>query len=76
MEEPEPRKERDVEEGQTEAPPQDLEGPFTIDAGSIEVQFEVEGRISRQHVEGSVATGQEATIIAGTGSGGIDVLQY
>lgn len=45
-------------------------------SGSIDVQFEVEGRVSRQHVEGVVGTGQEATIIASTGSGGIDVFPY
>jgi hypothetical protein len=45
-------------------------------SGSVDVQFDVEGRISRQHVEGVVGTGQEATIIASTGSGGIDIFQY
>lgn len=45
-------------------------------SGSVDVQFEVEGRVARQHVEGVVGTGQEATIIASTASGGIDVFQY
>jgi DUF4097 and DUF4098 domain-containing protein YvlB len=45
-------------------------------SGSIDVQFEVEGRVSRRHVEGVVGTGQEATIIASTGSGGVDVFPY
>lgn len=44
-------------------------------SGSIDVRFPVEGRVTRQHVEGIVGTGQEATIIASTGSGGIDVFQ-
>ena len=45
-------------------------------SGSVDVRFDVEGRVSRQHVEGVVGTGQEATIIASTGSGGIDVFVY
>ena len=65
-----------MQEGPAEATPQDLVGRLTINSGSIDVQFEVEGRVSRQHVEGVVGTGQEATIIASTGSGGIDVLQH
>jgi hypothetical protein len=44
-------------------------------SGSIDVRFPVEGRVSRQYVEGIVGTGQEATLVASTGSGGIDVFQ-
>jgi DUF4097 and DUF4098 domain-containing protein YvlB len=44
-------------------------------SGSVDVRFPVEGRVSRQYVEGIVGTGQEATLVASTGSGGIDVFQ-
>jgi len=58
--------------------PGELDFRLQADAGTggVNVEFEVEGRVTARHVEGVVGTGQEATIVADTSSGSIDVYQY
>lgn len=52
-------------------PPADLDPRIQAETGidSVDVQFAVKGRISRQEVEGVAATGQEAALVVSTGSG-------
>ncbi len=45
-------------------------------SGSVDVQFPVDGESTRDHVEGVIGSGEEASIQAHTGSGSIDVRQY
>ena len=58
--------------------PAELDFRLQADAGTggVNVEFEVEGRVTARHVEGVVGTGLEATIIADTSSGSIDVFEY
>jgi hypothetical protein len=44
-------------------------------SGSIDVDYEVTGEHSQHKVKGTIGTGDEGTIYAHTGSGGIDLIQ-
>jgi DUF4097 and DUF4098 domain-containing protein YvlB len=44
-------------------------------AGTINVGFNVEGRVTKQHVQGTINAGDQGTIQVDTGTGNIDVIR-
>ncbi len=55
--------------------PADVNVKVNLDTGigNIDVDFAVDGRVTRQEVEGTIGSGAQGTITASTGTGNIDV---
>ena len=58
--------------------PADLDARLDLEtnSGSVNVQFPVDGELTRQSVQGVIGSGEEASIRIRTGSGSIDVREY